>query len=147
MACVDFIDMSGSADRASLTQAGIRYHRPADGGKSRIASLNLLRLLELADEVKALVESRQLEMGHARALLGLAASRQQAEVAALVGLDPAAIETELFAQVFGGNRVLPSEGVVVLYRTCRYSVTADEEPPRGGDGGGSRSTNARSQGW
>jgi len=53
-------------------------------GRSRAAVSNLLRLLELADEVKALVESRQLEMGHARALLGLAASRQQAEVAALV---------------------------------------------------------------
>jgi ParB family chromosome partitioning protein len=45
---------------------------------------NLLRLLELADEVKALVETRQLEMGHARALLGLAVVRQQVEVALLV---------------------------------------------------------------
>ena len=40
-------------------------------GRSRAAVSNLLRLLELADEVKALVEQRQLEMGHARALLGL----------------------------------------------------------------------------
>ncbi len=41
-------------------------------GRSRVAVSNLLRLLELADEVKTLVETRQLEMGHARALLGLA---------------------------------------------------------------------------
>jgi ParB family chromosome partitioning protein len=53
-------------------------------GRSRAAVSNLLRLLELAEEVKALVESRQLEMGHARALLGLTAARQQAEVALLV---------------------------------------------------------------
>jgi ParB family chromosome partitioning protein len=53
-------------------------------GRSRAAVSNLLRLLELADEVKALVESRQLEMGHARALLGLGAARQQIEVAMLV---------------------------------------------------------------
>jgi ParB family chromosome partitioning protein len=53
-------------------------------GRSRAAVSNLLRLLELADEVKQLVEQRQLEMGHARALLGLAAARQQAEVALLV---------------------------------------------------------------
>ncbi len=45
---------------------------------------NLLRLLELADEVKTLVEHRQLEMGHARALLGLPQARQQSEVGALV---------------------------------------------------------------
>ena len=53
-------------------------------GRSRAAVSNLLRLLELADEVKALVEKRELEMGHARALLGLASRRQQAEVGALV---------------------------------------------------------------
>lgn len=53
-------------------------------GRSRAAVSNLLRLLELADEVKALVEHRELEMGHARALLGLTPSRRQAEVAALV---------------------------------------------------------------
>ena len=40
-------------------------------GRSRAAVSNLLRLLELTDEVKTLVEHRELEMGHARALLGL----------------------------------------------------------------------------
>jgi ParB family transcriptional regulator, chromosome partitioning protein len=53
-------------------------------GRSRAAVSNLLRLLELADEVKALVEQRAIEMGHARALLALENKRQQAEVAALV---------------------------------------------------------------
>jgi ParB family chromosome partitioning protein len=53
-------------------------------GRSRAAVSNLLRLLELADDVKTLVEERRLEMGHARALLGLAAGRQQIEVAMLV---------------------------------------------------------------
>src|SRR5215510_4800752 len=53
-------------------------------GRSRAAVSNLLRLLELADEVKALVEQRELEMGHARALLGLEHKRQQAEVGTLV---------------------------------------------------------------
>ena len=53
-------------------------------GRSRAAVSNLLRLLELADEVKQLVEHRALEMGHARTLLGLASKRQQAEVGAEV---------------------------------------------------------------
>jgi len=53
-------------------------------GRSRAAVSNLLRLLELADEVKTLVERRALEMGHARALLGLENRRQQAEVGALI---------------------------------------------------------------
>ena len=41
-------------------------------GRSRAAVSNLLRLLELPPEISALVETRALEMGHARALLTLA---------------------------------------------------------------------------
>ncbi len=53
-------------------------------GRSRAAITNLLRLLELADATQALVREGSLEMGHARALLGLADPRMQGEVAALV---------------------------------------------------------------
>ena len=41
-------------------------------GRSRAAVSNLLRLLELPEEIRALLEAKQLEMGHARALLTLA---------------------------------------------------------------------------
>ena len=40
-------------------------------GRSRSTVTNLLRLLELDPQVRKLVESRQIEMGHARALLAL----------------------------------------------------------------------------
>lgn len=40
-------------------------------GRSRAAVSNLLRLLELPDEIRVLVQSRAIEMGHARALLSL----------------------------------------------------------------------------
>ena len=40
-------------------------------GRSRSAVSNLLRLLELSEEVRELVDARHLEMGHARALLSL----------------------------------------------------------------------------
>jgi ParB family chromosome partitioning protein len=53
-------------------------------GRSRAAVSNLLRLLELPNEVCQLLDKRELEMGHARALLGLANRRQQSEVAMLV---------------------------------------------------------------
>ncbi len=45
-------------------------------GRSRAAVSNLLRLLELEDSVKAMVERGELEMGHARALLALSGARQ-----------------------------------------------------------------------
>jgi ParB family chromosome partitioning protein len=53
-------------------------------GRSRAAVSNLLRLLDLAEEAKSLLEHREIEMGHARALLGLDSKRKQAEAAATV---------------------------------------------------------------
>ncbi len=50
-------------------------------GRSRAAVSNLLRLLELPPDVMALLESRQLDMGHARALLGVAAPERLVELA------------------------------------------------------------------
>lgn len=45
-------------------------------GKSRTTVTNLLRLLDLANEVKSMLSRGQLEMGHARALLGLDENKQ-----------------------------------------------------------------------
>jgi ParB family chromosome partitioning protein len=45
-------------------------------GKSRSTISNLLRLLDLSEEVKQMLESGKLEMGHARALLTLDAEQQ-----------------------------------------------------------------------
>ena len=45
-------------------------------GRSRTATTNLLRLLTLTPEVKAMLKERKLEMGHARALLALDAAEQ-----------------------------------------------------------------------
>ncbi|MGO9949088.1 MAG: ParB/RepB/Spo0J family partition protein [Steroidobacteraceae bacterium] len=68
-----------------IEEFGLTHLAAAEAvGRSRAAVSNLLRLMELTDEVKELLETRQIEMGHARALLGLPARRQQIEVAALV---------------------------------------------------------------
>ena len=63
----------------------VTHQEAADAvGRSRAAVSNLLRLLDLAPEVAEWVDRRELEMGHARALLGLSEQRQQVEVARLV---------------------------------------------------------------
>ena len=45
-------------------------------GKSRVSITNLLRLMSLPEDVKLMLERGDLEMGHARALLGLPAEQQ-----------------------------------------------------------------------
>ncbi|HBX55294.1 ParB/RepB/Spo0J family partition protein [Pseudomonas neustonica] len=45
-------------------------------GKSRVSITNLLRLTSLPEDVKLMLERGDLEMGHARALLGLPAEQQ-----------------------------------------------------------------------
>jgi ParB family chromosome partitioning protein len=68
-----------------IEEFGLTHQAAAEAvGRSRAAVSNLLRLMDLADEVKELLEQRSIEMGHARALLGLNSRRQQIEVAALV---------------------------------------------------------------
>ncbi len=68
-----------------IQEFGVTHQQAADAvGRSRTSVTNLLRLLELAPEVAELVDRRELEMGHARALLGLTQKRQQVEVAQLV---------------------------------------------------------------
>lgn len=60
-----------------ISEFSLTHQAVADAiGKSRAAVTNLLRLLELAPPVKAMLGEGRLEMGHARALLALPALRQ-----------------------------------------------------------------------
>ena len=68
-----------------IGEFALTHQQVADAvGRSRVAVTNLLRLMDLAPEVGRLVERRELDMGHARALLGLENHRKQTELALLV---------------------------------------------------------------
>jgi ParB family transcriptional regulator, chromosome partitioning protein len=60
------------ADRFTMTHQQIAEAV----GRSRVGVTNMLRLLELAEPVKQWLQEGRLNMGHARALLSLPASRQ-----------------------------------------------------------------------
>ncbi|TAL43341.1 MAG: ParB/RepB/Spo0J family partition protein [Methylovulum sp.] len=63
--------------RRLLDEFEMTHQQIADAvGKSRTTVTNLLRLMDLHPDVKTLLIGRQLEMGHARALLSLDAARQ-----------------------------------------------------------------------
>ncbi|MDJ0928779.1 MAG: ParB/RepB/Spo0J family partition protein [Gammaproteobacteria bacterium] len=103
------------AVRRLVDEFELTHQQAADAiGRSRTAVTNLLRLLDLSPEAKALVESGDLEMGHARALLALVTSRSQAEVARLVAKKGLSVrETEqlvrrMLAGKGDGRRQAPS---------------------------------------
>ena len=60
------------AYRALIERFGLKQEEVAQqAGKSRSAIANMLRLLELPEEILELVQDEKLSMGHARTLLGL----------------------------------------------------------------------------
>jgi ParB family chromosome partitioning protein len=75
-------------------------------GRSRASVSNLLRLQDLCEKVKPLLEDRQIEMGHARALLGISNATQQLDAARQVikkGLSVRETERLVKSILEGGN--------------------------------------------
>ena len=60
-----------------IDEFGLTHQSAGDAvGRSRVSVSNMLRLLDLHDEVKQQMETGALDMGHARALLSLPAQKQ-----------------------------------------------------------------------
>jgi len=74
-------------------------------GRSRAAVSNLLRLLELPEQIRALLDARRLEMGHARALLTLAAPAAIALALEAAEQDLSVREVERRAQQLAQGRI------------------------------------------
>ena len=81
--------------RTLADEFGLTHQELADAvGRSRSAVSNALRLLDLNDDVRALVEQGELDMGHARALLALSGAVQSETAAEVVRRGLSARETE-----------------------------------------------------
>jgi ParB family chromosome partitioning protein len=104
-----------------IEEFGLTHQSAAEAvGRSRAAVSNLLRLMELADEVKQLLEQRSIEMGHARALLSLTSRRQQIEVAGLVAKKALSVrDTEALVR----RLISPAAG-----RAAEDKATASADP-------------------
>ncbi|EAR22951.1 ParB/RepB/Spo0J family partition protein [Nitrococcus mobilis] len=88
------LEEAGALQRLT-SEFGMTHQEVANAvGRSRAAVSNLLRLLELAEEVKSLIDARRLEMGHARALLALEPSRQVEAAHRVIAKELSVRETE-----------------------------------------------------
>ncbi len=78
-----------------IADFGLTHQQTAEAvGRSRSAVTNLLRLIELEEETKELLDSRQLDMGHARALLALKGIEQTATAILIAKKGMSVRETE-----------------------------------------------------
>jgi ParB family chromosome partitioning protein len=67
-------------------------------GKSRATVANLLRLMQLNDDVKIMLERGDIEMGHAKALLGLQDQKQSEAARHVVAKEMTVRQTEAYVR-------------------------------------------------
>ncbi|MDE2259616.1 MAG: ParB/RepB/Spo0J family partition protein [Betaproteobacteria bacterium] len=91
-----------------IREFGMTHEAAAEAvGRSRSAVSNLLRLLNLAESVRLLLMEGSLEMGHARALLPLSATKQSQLAAQIVAKGWSVREAEKqVKQQMAGNKAI-----------------------------------------
>ena len=99
------LEEAGALERL-INEFEMTHDAVADAvGRSRPAVSNLLRLLELDDSVKKMLETGKLDMGHARALLSLSPDKQLESAAKIVKQGLSVRSTEnLVKQLLDGNQ-------------------------------------------
>lgn len=92
-----------------IGEFGLTHEQTAEAvGRSRAAVSNMLRLLNLEPDVKAHVERRELEMGHARALLGLSGAAQVRAAHHVIQRGLSVRETERLVKKQGASSAAPA---------------------------------------
>jgi ParB family chromosome partitioning protein len=94
-----------------IREFGLTHAEAAEAvGRSRASVSNLLRLQDLSEKVKPMLEDRQIEMGHARALLSIQSPTQQLDAARQVvkkGLSVRETERLVRRMLDGGKKTPP----------------------------------------
>ncbi len=88
-----------------ISEFELTHQEAADAvGRSRASVSNMLRLQDLEEDVKKLVNAGQIEMGHARALLGLSGNEQSHAARVVVTRSLSVRETEKLVQGWDGGK-------------------------------------------
>lgn len=91
--------------KALIEEFGLTHEQCADYlGQSRSGVSNLLRLLTLSEPVKNALQTHEIDMGHARALINLSASLQKDAMAEITSKDLSVRETERWVRQLGESR-------------------------------------------
>jgi len=92
-----------------IDEVGLTHEQVAEAvGRSRAAVTNLLRLMDLAPDVQALVRENRLTLGHAKVLLGCDSLRQSALARQVVDRELSVRQTEALVAAPGARTLQPA---------------------------------------
>lgn len=98
-----------------IDEFGLTHEQTAEAvGRSRAAVSNMLRLLNLQDGVKALLSEGKIEMGHARALLGLRGGAQFKAACDVADKGMSVRDTEKLVKRLGNPSATPKSSVTII---------------------------------
>ncbi len=93
-----------------IEEFGLTHQQAAESvGRSRVAVTNLLRLQELEKETQTLLADKALDMGHARALLGLEGEAQTAAARYIATKGLSVRETEKYIKKLKGTKIVKKQ--------------------------------------
>ena len=103
--------------RRLIEEFGYTHEGAADAiGRSRSATSNLLRLLELTEEVKGMLSTGALDMGHARALLALKGAEQILAAKTVLQRSLSVRQTEELVKRMWAETPIPKKKIVIKTR-------------------------------
>ena len=103
--------------RRLIEEFGYTHEGAADAiGRSRSATSNLLRLLELTEEVKGMLSTGALDMGHARALLALKGAEQILAAKTVLQRSLSVRQTEELVKRMLAEKPIPKQKIVIKTR-------------------------------
>ena len=103
--------------RRLIEEFGYTHEGAADAiGRSRSATSNLLRLLELTEEVKGMLSTGALDMGHARALLALKGAEQILAAKTVLQRSLSVRQTEELVKRMLAEKPIPKKKIVIKTR-------------------------------
>jgi ParB family transcriptional regulator, chromosome partitioning protein len=114
-----------------IDEFAMTHEKAADAvGRSRVAVSNLLRLLSLSAPVQDLLMHNKLDMGHARALIGLEAAQQIMLANKIISQDLSVREVESLVKKLGAeasakpHKTAPNRDVLALQNTLSEKIGA-----------------------
>ena len=114
-----------------IDEFAMTHEKAADAvGRSRAAVSNLLRLLTLTHAVQELLMQNKLDMGHARALIGLDAAQQILLANKIVSQNLSVREVESLVKKLGAeanakpHKIMPNRDVLALQNSLSEKIGA-----------------------